>query len=415
MPPATDSPPTLVALCQTYPPDPTAVGQHVADVAEAMRARGWRVVVYAASRDYEDPRIVYPSIRSPGAVEIRRVPWSSFGKRSIAIRLVAQMLFLIQATVRAAMCGRVDAVLVSTSPPFSGICGAVVAGLRRARLTWWVMDLNPDQMIRLGKLRPGSFVARVFDWMNRVTLRQAADVIVLDGYMRQRVLAKATPRGRLHVLPPWSPPACAQPLAHEDNPFRKELVTGAARLVMYSGNHGLTNPLTTLIKAIQRRGDDPRLMFAFVGGGVCKRDIDDLIARERPRNVVSLPYQPLERLRESLSAADVHVVSIAEEAVGVSHSCKIYGAMALGRPVLALAPRRSHVADIVLGSGCGWFVKHGDVEGLVRTLEEIERAPLAELAERGERGRRFVAERFDRERVVADVCDIIEGAKRTAP
>jgi colanic acid biosynthesis glycosyl transferase WcaI len=405
----------LTIISQTYPPDPTAVGQHVADVAEAMHARGWNVVVYAASRDYESPQIAYPSVRQRGAVQVRRVPWSSFGKRSIAVRVVAQVFFLMQATVRAAMCRRIDAVLVSTSPPFAGIFGTALARIRRAELIWWVMDLNPDQMIRLKKLKPESVVARVFDWMNRLTLRGAADVIVLDDYMRQSILSKAPPGGRLHVLPPWSPPDCAEPLAHEVNLFRKALIAENARLIMYSGNHGLTNPLDTLIVAIKRRRNDTRLIFAFVGGGICKRNIDELIARENPKNIVSLPYQPLERLRESLSAADVHVVSIAAAAVGVSHSCKIYGAMALGRPVLAIAPRRSHVADIVVSTGCGWFVEHGDVDGLMRTLEEIERAPVSEFAERGGHGRRFVAEHVHRDRVVAKVCDIIEAAGEPSP
>jgi len=37
--------PSLLIICQVYPPDPAAVGQHVADVAEEMVRRGWSVRV----------------------------------------------------------------------------------------------------------------------------------------------------------------------------------------------------------------------------------------------------------------------------------------------------------------------------------------------------------------------------------
>ena len=41
----------------------------------------------------------------------------------------------------------------------------------------------------------------------------------------------------------------------------------------------------------------------------------------------------LATLRESLSAADVHVVSLGADMVGIIHPCKVYGAMAvLARP-----------------------------------------------------------------------------------
>ena len=52
---------TLLVISQVYPPDPAAVGQHLADAAEAMVRRGWRVVVYTAGRGYDDPSIRYPA------------------------------------------------------------------------------------------------------------------------------------------------------------------------------------------------------------------------------------------------------------------------------------------------------------------------------------------------------------------
>ena len=151
-----------------------------------------------------------------------------------------------------------------------------------------------------------------------------------------------------------------------------------------------------------------KLRFVFIGGGVVKREIDDMVARDRPPNILTLPYQPLDAIRFSLSAGDLHVVSIADEGVGVVHPCKVYGAMALGKPVLALAPPRSHAADIVRNHGCGWAVSHGDVDGLTAILRGILDRPPEELDSMGRAARNAVDTRFSHDRLLTSLCDVVE-------
>jgi hypothetical protein len=47
---------TFVFLSQVYVPDPAAVGQHLADVAEELARAGQRVIVLTADRGYDDRR-----------------------------------------------------------------------------------------------------------------------------------------------------------------------------------------------------------------------------------------------------------------------------------------------------------------------------------------------------------------------
>lgn len=394
----------LLIISQVYVPDPAAVGQHVADVAEEMVRRGWQVVVYAAARGYEDPSQRYASREIRNGVDVRRLPLSSFGKGSITVRLLAQTSFVAQAVLRGLCVPRVSAVLVSTSPPFAGFAGAVVGLLRRLPFVWWVMDLNPDQMIVTGKLRASSLLARAFDWMNVFTLKRSAAVIALDEFMAARLTAKRDVGEKLHVIPPWAHENHLDVVAHDANPFRTEHGLADTFVVMYSGNAGITSPLDTLLEAASRLRDDDRIRFVFIGGGVVKKRIDALVATERPPNIVSLPYQPLDRIKYSLSAADVHAVSIAPEAVGVVHPCKIYGAMALGKPVLALAPRHSHAGDIISRHGCGWICEHGDAEPLVALLRTLAHEANAAVTDCGAHGRLAMDRVFSQSRLIDDVC-----------
>jgi len=400
---------TLLIISQVYVPDPAAVGQHVADAAEEMARRGWRVVVYAANRGYEDPSVRYPGRECRNGVDVRRLPLSSFGKSSIAVRLIAQMLFLAQSMAYGLFQRRLGAVLVSTSPPMAGIAGAVISKVRGAPLLWWVMDLNPDQLVAAGRIASGSLLVRFFDWMNRLTLRQATRIVVLDRFMKDRVIAKAPVQDKIEIIPPWPHDDDLTAPSSASDAFRATHRLQNKFVVMYSGNHSPHNPLDTLLAASQRLAEDDRIRFVFIGGGAAKGDVDRLVAAGA-RNVVSLPYQPKQMLGSTLTAADIHVVSIGDGMVGIIHPCKIYGAMAIGRPILLFGPPSCHAADIMQGHTLGWHVRHGDLEGTIHAIQAASRLDGTQLRDVGDRCRSIATRQFSRRALLARFCDLLQPA-----
>ncbi|MEQ9095014.1 MAG: glycosyltransferase family 4 protein [Phycisphaerales bacterium] len=404
--------PVLLVLSQVYVPDPASVGQHMHDAAAEMARRGWRVMVYAAANGYEDASVRYERSQTLDGVEIRRLPLSSFGKKALPIRVLAGVLFLIQAILLGLRVRNVQAVLVSTSPPFTGAFGTVLARLKRAALVFWVMDLNPDQLIQTGAIGPRHPAAVVFDAGNRLTLRRCDGVVALDRFMAERVNRKVDVRDRMAILPPWPHEDHIEPVEHEDNDFRKQHGLDGKFVVMYSGNHGMTTSVTTVLDAALRLRDREDIVFMFIGGGVGKADVRRVIEEHQPANIIDLPYQPFERLRYSLSAADLHVVTMVDAAVGCIHPCKVYGAMAVGRPILFVGPSPSHVTDLLDGQGVGWRVADGDGEACARQIEAIAATPRQELAQMGRRARSYIDERYTQARLLGAFCDEVEKAVR---
>ncbi len=404
----TDSKPLLLVISQVYVPDPASVGQHMADAAECLAGRGYRVRVYTSARGYESPGIRYPRQEIRGGVEICRLPFSSFGKKTLVHRIVGQLLFLLQVIVKGIMCRRLAGILVSTSPPMASLAALVISWVRRVPITYWLMDLNPDQAIQLGKVAENGLLARGLRWLNALVFARAREVVALDRFMAERIRKQYRIRGRLETLPPWPHNDALEDVPAKANPFRREHNPDGRFVVMYSGNHSLASPVTTLVQAAVKLRDDSRFRFMFVGDGVGKREVDEAIKTERLTNVISLPYQPLERIRYSLSAADLHVVALGNDMVGIIHPCKIYGAMAVGRPVLLIGPRPSHAADLIDGQRVGWQIEHGDVAGAVSMLQKIVVLPLGELAAMGRRARGAVGERFSKRILCDALCDVIE-------
>jgi glycosyltransferase involved in cell wall biosynthesis len=400
---------TLVVLSQVYVPDPAAVGQYMHDVAAAMVRRGWQVVVIAADRGYEQPEQNYARYEQRDGVHIMRVPFASFGKRSVAVRLVGGGVFVSEAVLLAAALPRIDRVLVSTSPPMCALAGLALSRLRRAPLVFWAMDINPDQIVATGRFSPRALPVRALDWMNRQTLTRARRAVTLDRFMAQRLAAKLDVRERLVVLPLWSQvDASLAPLRHTDNPFRREHGFGGGRVVMYSGNLSPVHPIATCLEAARALQDDPRLLFVFIGGGLGRTSIEHYVSEHRLRNVRWLPYQPLAQLRLSLSAADLHLVSMGDEMVGIVHPCKIYTAMAVARPVFALGPCESHLGDLVRHHDIGWQVAHGDTPAATAALLGFLATPLEELDRMGLRAQRVVVNQFGKEELLSSFCEQLE-------
>jgi len=396
---------TWLLISQVYAPDAASVGQHMADTAAALARRGNRVVVVTADRGYDDPSVRYPRREVREGVEVRRVPLSSFGKKSIAVRVLGGLIFVAQAVLHGLTLRRLETVVVTTSPPMAPLAALVIGWFRRVRIKYWIMDLHPDQAIAVGAARAGSRSVRAFDWLNRRILARADDVIVLDRFMADRVVAKDPDvAARLSILPPWPLEDVAAPLPREGNTFRTEHDLGSAFVVMYSGNHTPSNPLTTLLAAAARMTDAANVQFLFVGGGIGKREVE----ASRSPNVRSLPYQPRERLTASLSAADVHVVTIGNQVVGMVHPCKVYGAMAVGRPILVFGPPDSHIADILREERIGWHVNHGDVDGAVAAIDNILSTPREELEAMGIRAQQAIQNRFSRRALITRLCDVLE-------
>ncbi len=399
--------PCILVISQVYVPDPTAVGQYMADAAAALVDRGYEVRVLTSARGYDDPTVKYPLQEYRDGVDIRRMPFSSFGKKTIAHRLLGQMLFLAQVFFRGLFTPRLSAVLVSTSPPMASIVAVAIGLLRRKPIKFWAMDINPDQIIAMGKVGPNSIPVKVFNFINRWLLWASSDIVALDRFMGDRLDKKYPINQKLLVMPPWPHGDHLLPVEHDENPFRKEHGLEGKFVIMYSGNHSLTNPIDTVLRAALALQDQDDLVFAFIGGGVRKKEVDDLIAEHKPKNVISLPYQPREEIRYSLSAADVHLVTLGDDMVGIIHPCKIYGAMSLCRPILYFGPVPSHASELVDGYQIGWSLKHGDDETAIKKILEIKNTPSEELKELGQKAVNAVKQNFDTDQMIGEFCDIV--------
>jgi glycosyltransferase involved in cell wall biosynthesis len=418
MPPIPAQRKTILVVSQVFVPDPASVGQHMADVAIELARRfqtgdKYDLRVYASARGYENPTVEYPRRETIGAADVRRFPFASFGKKSMPLRVLGTAVFMIQAFIAAMFTPRLAGIFFSTSPPLIGLPLSIAAAFRRVPTVYWAMDLNPDQLVALGKLKQSDCICRLLEATNRFILKRSALVIALDRFMAKRLAARKIPRLKIFVLPPWPHEnSIADAPTPTENPFRMRHNLNGKFVIMYSGNHSPSNPLTTILNAIVRLKAEPDIKFLFVGGGGAKKQVEEYIRNHELTNAISLPYQPLADLKHSLSAADVHIVSLGEEMIGIIHPCKIYGAMAAARPILFLGPQPSHISDLLDQHEIGLQIRHGDINGAVEAIRRFHGMTTTQLQSMGRTAQTILHQSLSQQLLCTRFCDAVEQAMR---
>jgi glycosyltransferase involved in cell wall biosynthesis len=264
-----------------------------------------------------------------------------------------------------------DVVVGMTDPPFQGIVAAFVAMLKSKPFVYNIRDLYPDMAVGGSIIRAG-LLARVWERLHRWALRRATRVVVLGEDMRARIIAKGVDPGRVAVVRDGAEilgPRCEAAVDEEV----VRAIRGNFRFVLlHAGNLGFYGAWETLIEAAQKLSEDG-IGLVFVGDGAQRRKME--VAAAGCTNVRFLPFFPANKIASVLAAADTHVVTIKRGLEGVIVPSKMYGILAAGKPILAVAPRETDVAAIGERRGFAICANPEDASAIAHTVRKLSRSP----------------------------------------
>lgn len=369
---------SFVFVNQAYHPDRVATAQLLHDLCVSLARRGHRVTVVAGDRGYDAPRERYASGERIGGVEVRRIPYLSFGKGGRFRRAVSFASFHARLFPALLALPRADVAVALTSPPLVGSTVAAAARIKRIKLVQWVLDLNPDEAVAAGWLREGG-LERIMRHCVRRSYARSERLVTLDTDMKTRLTARyGVDADRIEVIPPWDPGGLTEDRSRAQL-FRREHGLMDKYVVMYSGNHSPCHPLDTALEAAERLRDRKDIVFCFIGGGSGVAAVTRFIRERGLTNILQLPYQPIECLPASLSAADLHLAVMGTSFVGIVHPSKIYGILAVNRPYALIGPDRCALGDLVRSRGGGYRLDPGDAAGLAAYIRSrADRGPREE-------------------------------------
>lgn len=284
-----------------------------------------------------------------GSVRVIRVGSTDYPRTQMQKRIFNYLSYVFLAVPRALFVP-CDVVLAMTDPPFEGIVGAFVSLLKRKPYVYNIRDLYPDMAVGGAIVEPG-LLARLWEKMHRWALRRATRVIVLGEDMRNRILRKNVDPARVAIVRDG-----AELSAHGNPPSIDAEVVRSIRgdfgfVLLHAGNLGFYGAWNTLLEAARLlQGDEVGLVF--VGDGAQRQALES--AAKGIPNVRFLSFFPGSQVPSVLAAADAHVITVKRGLEGVVVPSKMYGILAAGKPIVAVAPEECDVVS--LGRQMGFSV-----------------------------------------------------------
>jgi colanic acid biosynthesis glycosyl transferase WcaI len=163
-----------------------------------------------------------------------------------------------------------------------------------------------------------------------------------------------------------------------------------------------------VLAAADRLRACPRLLFVLVGEGARKAWLMNQAAARGLPNLRFFPYQPRERLAESLGAADVHLIPLKAGAAGCLVPSKVYGIMAAARPFVAMMEPGAEVARLAARHDLGPVIPPGDEATLAAALLELMEKP-ERIAAMGLNGRHVALRYFERKIITRKFGEVLAG------
>lgn len=383
------------------------------DLAFGLAERGSAVTVIASRLRYDGPNALLPPHETKNGVQIERIWTSRFGRAGLALRAVDYLTFHLSAGwALARMARRGDIIIAMTDPPALSILAAIVAWMRGANVVNWLQDIFPEvaEALHVG----GRLSSRLFApirFLRDVSLRCADMNVAIGTLMASRLLRLGVKPEHICVLPNWADTDAIEPVPAAKNHLRDDWSLFGKFVVAYSGNLGRAHDIETLLRAIaltaSRPNDEPEIQWLFIGGGIQYEQLKLETAKLGSDAIAFRPYQPRESLSESLSVADVHIVSLKPELEGLIVPSKFYGIAAAGRPTLFIGSPSGEIARLLARHGCGATIAPGDTAAFVKILSTMARNP--HLCRRmGERARAMCETEFSKNRAIASWHELFE-------
>ncbi|WP_272889720.1 glycosyltransferase WbuB [Stutzerimonas stutzeri] len=298
-----------------YSPELTGIGKYSGEMAEWLAKHGHEVRVVTAHPYYPDWKVFpghshwrYAKTQEEG-VTVIRCPLYVPAKPTACKRLFHLLSFSVTSTFAlfSNIGWRPDKVILIVPTMFCAAQTILYAKLTRANSVLHIQDFEVDAMFGLGicsRKRAQRLAYRVEAW----TLNAFDQISTISGGMIERARSKGVQEQRLSLFPNWSEVRRFQGVPRSATLLSRLGVDPRKKVLMYSGNIGEKQGLSSVIDAAELLAARNDLMFVIVGEGAGKSRLEESVKLKGLKNVVFAPLQSYEDLPALLASADCHLV-----------------------------------------------------------------------------------------------------------
>lgn len=387
---------SVLVISERYYPERFLIN----DLVNQLVLDGADVRVLTQAPSYPEDRL-YPGYENrttrliENGVQVTRFKTVLGYKRSLVSKLLNYLSFMLRACIHILRESRgVDAIFVYHTGPLTQALPIVLVKLfRRTHTVIWTQDVWPDTVFAFGFPSKGAF-AVVLKAFVRFIYRFCDEILVSSPGFVQRLKPYCPPGTTLRFVPQWVPDAFLRTKPPSVN------LSGKGTRFIFTGNLGTMQNLENVIRAFGKVNPDTATLL-LLGDGNSRARFEELVERERIRNVRFLGTVDVSEVKACIEACDFSVLSLSSnKLISLTIPAKFQTYLAAGRPILSVA--QGEATSMVRSEGLGLAADPDDIDAIV---EAIKRAVTSTADERRQWSLNMaqLLRFYDKETIVKDI------------
>jgi colanic acid biosynthesis glycosyl transferase WcaI len=307
-----------------------------------------------------------------------------------------------------------DKIFVFTySPIIMAVAGIIVGKIKKTEVTLYVLDLWPENLFSVLKIR-SRFLRAVVRKISHWHYRQADKLLVLTESMKTRVAGITNlPDSKILILPQ----ACEK--VYEKDVHDKQLARKfkSGFNILFTGNISPAQSFETIIAAAKqlKRDDIKDINWIIVGDGMSRAWLESKVKKAGlSENFYFEGLKPVEDIPKYTAVADLLIGCLVKsDLLEATIPSKVTSYIAAGRPiVLSMDGEVRELINNVIRSGYAGPTE--DSKALAENIRKIHAMSQKERQKMGARGRAYHFKYLERNIILNKLYDFMFDIRRTS-
>lgn len=363
----------ILFFSDNFYPETNAAASHVYERAVIWQSQGHEVTVICSAPNFPEGRVYegyknkWRHIEYKQGVRVVRVKTFMAANTGFALRILDFFSFMVSSFFFSFFEKKPD-IVISTSPhlliPIAGVFYAI---FRRVTHIFELRDLWPASMLATGSLDKG-FIYSLLERIELFLYGRSKKIIAFTESFKTDLVERGIAPEKIDVVVNGANLKLFSK-RNKDKALIKELGLQGHFIIGYIGTHGLAHGLSNVIEAA--RTLPKKVTFLFVGAGADKEKIQNLAQSYQLKNVLFVTRQPKEKVANYWSICDVALVHLRDDPLfSTVIPSKIFEAMAMGLPILYVAPE-GEGSKIIQENKVGLCVEANNPEAMVKAIKKL--------------------------------------------
>lgn len=331
---------------------------------------------------------------------------SKTSKTNIWLRLKMYIFYPIYACTSAILKPQHTAI-ISTNPFFLPLLLIIISKIRGHKTINLIFDLYPEALIFSGFTKKDSTTAKVCTLITRFAIQHADATVYLSSRFGRYTDKKYGPSRRSEIISVGSD---ATPFLKWRQPF----TTLPTPQYLYSGHMGRLHEYKTLARCLTASElVTTKSHFSFYSSGphyeLLRAELKNSIPSDKLNKYFHLEGTSSEtEWVATMVKHNIGIVTLLNGGEKTVMPSKTYSALLSGQAILAICPRESDLADLVIDNDVGWHVEPGNDKQLLSIIQDLEKDPDS-IISKGRKAYKLAHANFSMNAVAKQYLELISG------